>query len=88
MQVEFLSSFNKDLNKLSSAPARKSLKNLILKLEAAKSLSEIPQLKKLKGHPDAWRIRLGNYRVGFFYSNNIIQLARVVDRKDIYKVFL
>jgi mRNA interferase RelE/StbE len=87
MQVEFLTSFNKDLSKLSSAPVRKSLKNLILKLETAKSLSEIPQLKKLKGHPDAWRIRLGNYRVGFFYSNNIIQLARVVDRKDIYKVF-
>jgi mRNA interferase RelE/StbE len=87
MQVEFLTSFNKDLSKLSSAPVRKSLKNLILKSETAKSLSEIPQLKKLKGHPDAWRIRLGNYRVGFFYSNNIIQLARVVDRKDIYKVF-
>jgi mRNA interferase RelE/StbE len=87
MQVEFLTSFNKDLSKLSSAPVRKSLKNLILKLETAKSLSEIPQLKKLKGHPDAWRIRIGNYRVGFFYSNNIIQLARVVDRKDIYKVF-
>jgi mRNA interferase RelE/StbE len=87
MQVEFLTSFNKDLSKLSSAPVRKSLKNLILKLETAKSLAEIPQLKKLKGHPDAWRIRLGNYRVGFFYSNNIIQLARVVDRKDIYKVF-
>jgi mRNA-degrading endonuclease RelE of RelBE toxin-antitoxin system len=87
MQVEFLSSFNKDLSKLSSEPVRKSLKNLILKLEAAKSLSEISQLKKLRGHSDAWRIRLGNYRVGFFYNNNIIQLARVVDRKDIYKVF-
>lgn len=87
MEVEFLSSFNKDLSKLASAPVRKSLKSLILKLESAKSLSEIQQLKKLKGHPDAWRIRLGNYRVGFFYSNKIIQLARVVDRKDIYKVF-
>ncbi len=87
MQVEFLTSFNKDLSKLSSALVRKSLKNLILKLETAKSLSEIPQLKKLKGHPEAWRIRLGNYRVGLFYSNNIIQLARIVDRKDIYKIF-
>ncbi len=74
MQVEFLSSFNKDLSKLSSAAIRKSLKNLIRKLEAAKSLSDIPQLKKLKGYPDAWRIRLGNYRVGVFYSKNIIQL--------------
>jgi mRNA interferase RelE/StbE len=87
MKVEFLSSFNKDLSKLSSGPVRKSLKNLILKLEKANKLSEISQIKKLQGHPDAWRIRLGNYRVGFFYNNDIIQLARVVDRKDIYKVF-
>ena len=87
MQVEFLSSFNKDLNKLSSASVRQSLKKLILKLEAAKSLSDISQVKKLTGHSDAWRIRLGDYRVGFFYTNNTIYLARVVNRKDIYKVF-
>jgi mRNA interferase RelE/StbE len=87
MRVEFLSSFNKDLSKLSSAPVRKSLKKLIIILESAKSLSEIPRIKKLKGHSDAWRIRLGDYRVGFFYNNNIIQLARVLNRKDIYKMF-
>ncbi|MEO5945214.1 MAG: hypothetical protein ABIP79_00245 [Chitinophagaceae bacterium] len=66
MQVEFLSSFSKDINKLSSAGIRKSVKKLILKIETASTLSEIPQLKKLKGHQDAWRIRLGNYRIGFF----------------------
>jgi len=87
MQVEFLASFNKDLSKLSSAPVRQSVKKIILKLEKAKLLSEISQLKKLNGHPDAWRIRLGNYRIGFFFNNNIIQLARIMDRKDIYKVF-
>lgn len=87
MQVEFLFSFNNDLGKLSSAITRKSVKKLILKLEAAKTLSEIPHIKKLQGHPDAWRIRLGNYRVGFFFRNNSILLARIVDRKDIYNVF-
>ncbi len=87
MQVEFLSSFSKDINKLPSSEIRKSVKKLILRIETACTLSEIPQLKKLKGHQDAWRIRLGNYRIGFFFTNNIIQLARIVDRKDIYRVF-
>ena len=87
MQVEFLSSFNKDLSKLSSAPEREALKRLILKLETFNLMTEIPHLKKLKGHPNAWRIRLGNYRIGLFLNNNVIQLARIVDRKDIYKVF-
>ena len=87
MQVEFLSSFNKDLNKITAPQVRESLRKLILKLETASSLSRIQQVKKLKGHLNAWRVRLGNYRVGFFYNDNIIQLARIVDRKDIYKVF-
>jgi mRNA interferase RelE/StbE len=87
MQVEFLASFNKDISKLSSSSLRKSLKRTILYIEIAKTLSDIPNLKKLSGFTDAYRIRVGNYRVGFFLKNNIVQLARIADRKDIYKVF-
>ena len=87
MQVEFLASFNKDVNKLSVVSVRQSLKKLILRVESSKSLSDIPNLKKLSGHPTAYRIRLGDFRVGFFYENNIVQFARIVHRKDIYKVF-
>jgi len=87
MKVEFLSTFNKDLNKLSSAPVRKSLKTLIIKLESSENLSSIPNLKKLTRHKYAYRIRLGDYRVGFFFENNVIQLARIAHRKDIYRIF-
>ena len=87
MEVEFLSSFSKDLSKLSSPSIRKSVKNLIIKIENAKALTEIPNVKKLTGYQTAYRIRLGDYRVGFFFEKNIIQLARIVHRKDIYKVF-
>ena len=87
MEVEFLSSFSKDLSKLSSPSIRKSVKNLIIKIENAKVLTEIPNVKKLTGYQTAYRIRLGDYRVGFFFEKNIIQLARIVHRKDIYKVF-
>ena len=87
MKVEFLSSFNKDISKLSSSPVRKSLCKTILALESAQSLSEIPNLKKLSGFTDAYRIRLGDYRLGFFFSNSVVQLARIAHRKDIYKIF-
>ncbi|WP_374754821.1 type II toxin-antitoxin system RelE family toxin [Dyadobacter psychrophilus] len=43
--------------------------------------------KKLKGFSNAYRIRIGDYRVGIFVENNIVELARIAHRKDIYKVF-
>jgi len=86
MKVEFLSTFNKDLNKLSSVSIRRSLRTLIIKLESSENLSSIPNVKKLAGHKYAYRIRLGDYRIGFFFENNIIQLSRVAHRKDIYKI--
>jgi len=55
--------------------------------ESEENLNNIPNLKKLLGHRSAYRVRLGDYRVGFFYENHKISLARVVHRKDIYKVF-
>ncbi len=87
MQVEFLSSFSKDLNKLSSKPVRKTLKNLIQKLEEVNSISDIPNVKKLIGFRSAYRIGVGGYRLGVFYESNILQLAGFVHQKDIYKVF-
>lgn len=54
MEVEFLSSFSKDLNKLSSPSIRKSVKNLIVKIENAKTITEIPNVKKLAGYQTAY----------------------------------
>ncbi|PHX81999.1 MAG: plasmid stabilization protein, partial [Flavobacteriales bacterium] len=51
------------------------------------NLNNISHLKKLAGHKSAYRVRIGAYRVGFFYENNKAIFARVIHRKDIYKVF-
>lgn len=56
-------------------------------MESIDSLDEIPNIKKLKGHKSAYRIRIGDYRLGFFFENTTIIFARFVHRKDIYKIF-
>jgi mRNA interferase RelE/StbE len=86
MEVQFLRSFEKDLNKADSTVRRKIL-SLVARMEAVRSVSELPQVKKLKGHEDAFRLRVGQFRLGFFVQGNVVQLARLLDRRDIYRYF-
>ncbi len=48
---------------------------------------EIPHLKKMKGYKNAYRIRFGDYRIGFLFENNSIVLSRVMNRNEIYRYF-
>jgi mRNA interferase RelE/StbE len=41
----------------------------------------------LVGFSNAYRIRLGDFRVGLFLDNDVVTLARILHRKDIYKLF-
>ena len=87
MKVEFLKRFSKDMNEISMKSIKRSLKKVIESMETADSLSKIPNTKKLQGHKTAYRTRVGDYRLGFFFESEIILLARFVHRKDIYKLF-
>ena len=86
MQVEFLDKFYKDLDKVPSS-IKYNVNDVVNKLELAKRISEISNTKKLSGHKSAYRIRIGDYRIGIFITNNIVEFARIVHRKDIYDVF-
>jgi mRNA interferase RelE/StbE len=87
MKVEFLRKFSKDLDDLKSKPVKQALIRTIELMETVGSLEKIPNTKKLKGHKAAYRTRIGDYRLGFFFENSIISLARFVHRKGIYKIF-
>ena len=87
MKVEFLKRFSKDLDDIKSKSVKQSVIRLIEFMESVDSLEKIPNTKKLKGHRSAYRARLGDYRLGFFFESSTILLARFLHRKDIYKMF-
>ncbi|MCW3087555.1 MAG: plasmid stabilization system [Sediminibacterium sp.] len=87
MKVEFLKKFSKDLDEVGPKSVKSNLLKVIELMESAHSLDEIPNTKKLKGHKSAYRTRVGDYRLGFFFENATISIARFVHRKDIYKIF-
>jgi mRNA interferase RelE/StbE len=87
MKVEFLKSFSKDINAVVPKSVKQSLIRVIESLEKADDLANIANVKKLKGFRNAYRLRIGDYRLGFFVENSSVLLARFLHRKDIYKLF-
>jgi mRNA interferase RelE/StbE len=87
MLVEFLEAFEKDLNAIPSQGIRRKVITLIERIELSSSLSDISHVKKLSGFKSAYRIRLGDYRIGVFVTGTTIQFARILHRKEIYKMF-
>ncbi|MHB8258911.1 MAG: type II toxin-antitoxin system RelE family toxin [Bacteroidia bacterium] len=87
MIVVATKSFNKDISKIRDKKIVKSLEESIHKIEQANSITEITNVKKMEGADNAFRIRIGNYRLGFYLLNKTIQLTVFVHRKDIYKIF-
>lgn len=51
------------------------------------SLDGIAGLKRLRGSSGAYRIWVGDYRVGFFCDGQKITFARALHRKEIYRFF-
>ncbi len=87
MKVEFLKKFSKDLDDVTAKSVKQSLIRIIELMEEIDSPDKIPNTKKLKGHTNAYRTRVGDYRLGFFLKGSTILLARFVHRKAIYKIF-
>jgi mRNA interferase RelE/StbE len=87
MQVITTIQFEKDAEKELSKKLQLQLADIIEKIQQAEQLTQIPNLKKMKGYRNAYRIRLGEYRIGFLFENNTVKLSRVMNRKEIYRYF-
>ena len=87
MQIDFTKYFSKQLDSLRDNVLRERLRKIVSAVMAASTISEIPNLKKLKGHPNAYRIRLGDYRIGLFIEDNSVLFAAFEHRRDMYNRF-
>lgn len=87
MNVDFRDSFAKDLKAVKVKGLSEKVREIIETIEKADSLAELPNLKKLKGSGNHFRIRIGDYRVGLALENDVLIFVRFLNRKDIYKQF-
>ena len=88
MNTEYKPSFIKDLKALKSTPYFQSIKALVFEeIPSLPDLKNLKNLKQLKNFESAYRIRVGDYRIGFFFEEETIVFTRVLHRKEIYRYF-
>lgn len=85
MIIQIDRSFEKDAKRLPPEVQQK-LKQLILQIQKINTFSEIG-CEKLSGFENAFRSRLGNYRIGIYKDGETIVLSRILNRKEIYRYF-
>lgn len=86
MKLKIQPSFERDTRKSPKQIVFK-LKELLDAITNAQNLTEIPNVKKLAGYKNAYRIRLDDFRVGFILEGEVVILVRLLSRKDVYKYF-
>ncbi len=87
MNIEFRKTFEKDLRKINDRSLLAKVKSVIIAVEAANSLDDIANLKKLKGDEGYFRIRIGDYRLGLFLDGETILFVRIIHRREFYRYF-
>lgn len=87
MKTEFRKSFQKDLSDIKNKALRQKVKAVIEEVEAAHTLADISNLKKLQAKGNFYRIRISDYRLGLSLTQDTITFVRLLSHKDIYKYF-
>ena len=87
MNTRFRESFDQDLAALTDAGLLRRIKRVIEQVEAARTFLQIPNLKRLDARGKYYRIRVGDYRVGFVFEQGTVTFVRCLDRKEIYRFF-
>lgn len=87
MKFEFEKAFVRDFKKLKSKELASAISEAIKQVSDASTSSEINNLKKLSGYKSAFRIRIGDYRIGVIIERNTVTFVAFAHRKEIYKRF-
>lgn len=87
MIVEYLPSFGRDLKSIQNTDLLARIQRAIETLEQAATLRDVPNLIKLQGGGDFYRLRVGDYRLGLALQDQTVLLVRCLDRREIYRQF-
>ena len=87
MNTAFRESFEADLSVIMDVALLRRIRKVIEQVEAARTFQQVPNLKRLEAAGKYYRIRVGDYRVGFIFERGTVTFVRCLNRKEIYRYF-
>ncbi|MCL1472189.1 type II toxin-antitoxin system RelE family toxin [Argonema antarcticum] len=88
MKVQYRQAFLKDLKQLKSSTSYERIYELAFTtLESINTLEDISDIKAMVGYAGRYRIRIGNYRIGIEVNEDVIEVMRVLHRREFYRYF-
>jgi mRNA interferase RelE/StbE len=87
MKADFRKSFVRDLKKITNVTLLNRISKSIRAVESADNVGEVPNCKKLAGAKDAFRIRIGDFRIGAIVTGGTFEFVRCLNRRDLYRYF-
>jgi mRNA interferase RelE/StbE len=87
-KVEYSKRFLKELSKIPGETKARA-ETIAFDEIPSRDPFELGYVERMKGYPDKYKIRLGDYRIGLTIDkkNGAIVLQRIAHRKDIYRIF-
>ena len=87
MKILIDKTFDKDTRKITSKKLLNAIADCIENVREANKIGNIKNCKKLKGSKDAYRIRIGVYRIGLVYEKKTMEFVRLLHSNKIYDAF-
>jgi len=89
MEIFFKRTFLKDYKRLPKElleEVKEICNSIFPRIKNLADFKEYP-IRKIRGFKNYYRIKIGDFRIGFKKSDNQVIFMRVLHRKDIYKYF-
>ena len=88
MQILYTKTFLKDLAKVVPVKRRTQIEKFVFEdLPNFPSIESVGNIEKMKGYKNYYKIRFGEFRIGILIVDSVVELKRVLNRKEIYKFF-
>ncbi len=88
MIVVFSADFYNDIERISDRKVIERALKAIEKIESANFLREVTSVKAMQGYSGFYRIRFGDFRIGFqLLDKNKVRMLAIDHRSKIYKHF-
>ena len=63
------------------------IRETVERVESARTLNEVQNIKRISGASGLYRVRVGDYRIGLAMEGDVVEFVRCLHRRDIYRYF-